>query len=398
MSRSRAAVTAFAVPLLTLLPATTAGASDGPSAGERIANALRASSVYVDASYATAVPPSRQRELAKEIDRTGLPIKVVLTPLTKGDDFGGEPDVLAEVVRDRLPQRELILITTDGTFTDSLNGYEWPADTHQTADAVAAAGLLDEMREAGLAELTSKAVELVARGDGTKVYEEAMGDLEASPEPERTEADSSWPTRLAVAAVAAVALSALLLLVRHRRRTPVSALFAAARAADEDALRRRAEAEVVALGESARTTDSAAPGLRRALDAYAAAGTVLDAARGLPDLAGVLALVTEGRNALANAPDPLPLCFFNPLHGRGTRLVTWRPLGRRERVRVAACTPCGAATRTRRSPEVLVDGDAVPYFEVPGSFWAATGYGSLLRGGDSLAGRVARGDFRRSRA
>ncbi|WP_328873129.1 hypothetical protein OHT76_25180 [Streptomyces sp. NBC_00287] len=396
MSRSRAAITALAVALLALLPATTARASDSPSAGERIANALRASWVYVDASYATAVPPSRQRQLAREIDRTGLPIKVVLTPLTKGDDFDGEADVLADVVRDRLPQRELILITTDGTFTDSLNGYEWPADTHQTRDAVAAAGFLDEMRDAGLAELTSKAVELVAEGNGTEVYEEAMGDLEASPDPEeRTEAESSWPTWPAVAAVAALALTALLLLARHRRRTPASALFTAARAADEDALRRRAEAEVVALGESARTTDSTAPGLRRALDAYAAAGTVLDAARGLPDLAGVLALVTEGRDALANTPDPLPLCFFNPLHGRGTRLVTWRPLGRRDRVRVAACTPCVAAARTRRSPEVLTDGDAVPYFEVPGSFWAATGYGSLLRGGDSLAARVARGDFTR---
>ncbi|MBC2907188.1 hypothetical protein [Streptomyces cupreus] len=406
MSHSRAAITAVVAALL-LTP--TAVAADSPSTGERIANALRSSPVYVDEAYASAVPPPRQRQLAREIDRTGLPIKVVLTPLTKGDDFDGEADVLASVVRDRLPQRDLILITTDGTFTDSLNGYEWPTDTHQTADAAAAAGFLDETRDAGLADLTSKAVELVARGDGTEVYEEAMGDLETSPEPSpdptRTEAGSSWPTWPVVAAVAGLALSALLL-VRHRRRTPASArprtVFATARAADEAALRRRAEAEVVALGESARTTDSAAPGLQCALDAYAAAGTVLDAARGLPDLAGVLALVTEGRDALADSPAPLPLCFFNPLHGRGKRLMTWRPLGRRDRVRVAACSACATALRIHRSPDVLTDvtedGETVAYFEVPAerSVWAATGYGSLLRGGDSLAGRVARGDFTRS--
>ncbi|NEB45943.1 hypothetical protein G3I45_16425, partial [Streptomyces sp. SID339] len=143
------------------------------------------------------------------------------------------------------------------------------------------------------------------------------------------------------------------------------------------------------------------------LDAYAAAGTVLDSARGLPDLAGVLALVTEGRDALAGTPDPLPLCFFNPLHGRAARPVTWRPLGRRDQLRVCACTACAHAIRTRRAPEVLTDtappdGRPIPYFEAQAdsSVWAATGYGSLL-GNDAeggLAGRVGRGDFSRGRA
>jgi hypothetical protein len=136
---------------------------------------------------------------------------------------------------------------------------------------------------------------------------------------------------------------------------------------------------------------------------------VLDGARGLPDLAGVLALVAEGRDALHQADGrggrpaaqraALPLCFFHPLHGRADRRIRWRPMGRREGLRVAACEACADAVREHRAPEVLtdtVDGRSVPYFEVPAedSLWAATGYGSL--GDEPLATRVARGDFRRA--
>ncbi|MCD9876116.1 hypothetical protein [Streptomyces guryensis] len=420
----RMASVLLAVLLLAVCATTARAATDAaPSPGERIANALRASPVYVDAAYATAVPRARQRQLAEQIRRTGLPIKVVLTPLTKGDSFNGDADDLAAVVHDRLGLRDLILITMDNSFADSLNGYEWPSDTHQTRDAVSAVGFLDEMRDAGLADLTAKAVQLVAEGDGTKVYEEATKNLRGStpaspsPSPEPGSDEGTWSAWPAVAAVTALALLAAgtLALVRHRRtgrygRAPgpspfahPQAVFAAARDADEAALRRRAEAEVLALGKSAEAADvSGTPGLQHALDAYAAAGTVLDAARGLPDLAGVLALVAEGRDALAGSRSALPLCFFNPLHGRAVRRTTWRPLGRRDRAQVAVCPACAAAVRARRAPEVLTDvaesGGPVPYFEVPAerSMWAATGYGSLLGGGDGLVGRVARGDFTRS--
>ncbi|WP_258314692.1 hypothetical protein [Streptomyces sp. Act143] len=411
----RALATALLALVLSMLSGSPAGAAESP--GEHIANALRKSPVYVSDAYADAVPPSRRRQLTKQIAATGLPIKVVLTPLTKGDNFDGEADTLASVIHDRLGLREFILITTDGDFTDSLNGYEWPADTHQTHDAVAAAGFLDETRDAGLADLTAKAVELVAAGNGTRVYEEAIQDLGTSapapsptPTPEPDTQESTWAWLLpAIPTLALLTLGALLL-VRRRRRAggppPPSpfaypqAVFAAAEAADESALRRRAEAEVIALGEAAQAASpGATPSLERALDAYSAASKVLDAARGLPDLAGVLALVTEGRDALTDTVSALPLCFFNPLHGRATRRTTWRPLGRRDRAQVATCAACTGALRHHRAPEVLTDtttdGHQVPYFEVPAerSVWAATGYGSLLRGEDSLTVRLARGDF-----
>ncbi|MEU5393856.1 hypothetical protein [Streptomyces tibetensis] len=396
--------TALAVLLLAALTATgTATAADGdaPSAGQRIANALRTSPVYVDEAYATAVPPSRQRQLADRIRRTGLPIKVVLTPLTRGDAFDGDSDVLAATVRDRLPQRpDLVLITSDSDFPDSLRGYEWPADTHQTRKAVAAAGFLDETRDAGLADLTAKAVDLVEEGKGEQRYKEATQDL-ASPRDraERAERASGgtgewlWPL-IGVPALALTVLATRAALLRSRRPSPpVSELvFATARAADEARVRRRAEAEVLALGEAARAADVATtPGLQQALDAYAAAGRVLDEARGLPDLAGALALAQEGQGALSGSPG-LPLCFFNPLHGRAARRTAWRPLGRRDRLDVAVCDTCADALRDHRAPEVLTDTDqdgrTVPYFEVPAgrSPWAATGYGSLATPSAGLGG------------
>ncbi|WP_327395756.1 hypothetical protein [Streptomyces phaeochromogenes] len=381
--------------LLTALPFTASAEARAPSPGERIASALRSSPVYVDPAYEESVPPARQDQLARRIARTGLPIKVVLTPLVKGDSFNGDSAVLSEVVHDRLAQRDLVLITTDGEFTDSLNGYEWPGDAHQARDAVAAVGFLDEMREAGPAERTAKAIELVERGDGTKAYEEATSDLGGdsgsgpAPKPPSDKATSPWrwSTLIAVPALATAAALGLMLLVRRRSRRGASftyprTVFAAARAADEAEVRRRAEAEVLALGEAIRSTDtpdSPDSGLQRALDAYAAAGTVLDTSCGLPDLAGVLALTAEGRDALDAVPAPLPLCFFNPLHGRAADRLDWRALGRRDSLRVAACPTCAEAVRLRRVPEVLTDttedGRRIPYFEVPNSFWVTTGGG-----------------------
>ncbi|MFE6161955.1 hypothetical protein ACFQ7F_23935 [Streptomyces sp. NPDC056486] len=456
LAAAAAVATTTLAALLAGASPSTARAPDAPapSPGQKIADALRKSPVYVAASYEDSVPPARQKQLARQIEKTGLPIKVALVPLVQGDAYDGESDVFAEVVSDRLDQHDLILVTGGDKWTGDLNGFEWPGEKHQARDAVATVGHLDELKDAGLAEQTAKAIELIARGDGTKAYEKATADLRdgsaagndagsgslPGSKASDKEGGPSWllPVTVTVAIALALAAAGLFFFVRRRGRGSRSsrypsatgspfafpqAVFAAAHAADEAALRRQAEAEVVALGEAAaRSTATATPQLQRALDAYAAAGKVLDSARGLPDLAGVLALVAEGRDALdaqgtqstqgaleKGTPPPLPLCFFNPLHGRADVRIRWRPLGRRDQLRVAACEECRAAVRARRAPEVLTDEDPegrrVPYFEVPAeqSVWAATGYGSLLRDaegaegadGDGLAARVERGDFSR---
>ncbi|MFF3735385.1 hypothetical protein ACFYXM_35245 [Streptomyces sp. NPDC002476] len=394
-------------------PARAETAGTGPSA-TTIAEALATDPVYVDPSYEAAVNPSQQQALVDQIEATGLPINVVLVPLKKGDAFDGDPRALAAVLKERLDRQQLILITNDA-YGKWLTGTEWPTDAHQTRDAASAVGFLKELDDAGLAARVGKAVELIKAGNGTEVYkaETARIDKEYSARPRAGEnafgSSGGSGTLLALAAVLVLAVVGAAFLVRRRRSprhtafTFPDAVFAAEEAADEAGLRRRAVAELLALGEAVEHADGAAtPGLSRALDAYDAAGRVLDAARGLPDLAGVLALVAEGRSALDPAPG-LPLCFFDPRHGTAVRRTTWRPLGRRERADVAVCEDCGQDLRTRRAPQVLAvrdQGRTVPYFEVPAerSLWAATGYGSLLSStDDTLAARVGAGEFSRAR-
>lgn len=257
--------------------------------------------------------------------------------------------------------------------------------------------------------------------------------------------------------VAALLVVGAVLLWWGRRRKPATSpfslprsVFAAAHEETESTVRDQAREYVVRLGEElaehtgpgpagardsapnpSRTQDPDA--VRRALDAYTAASTVLDRARDLPDLAGVLALVEEGQHAVRVARSGGPgksqpaasnkkkrrrkreeyadsrpsetadglLCFFDPLHGSADKRVNWRPLGQREALSVAACRECRREVRERRAPRVLTarhEEREVPYFEVPAerSLWAATGYGSISA--EPLAVHVQRGEFTRAAA
>ncbi|MDJ1135929.1 hypothetical protein [Streptomyces iconiensis] len=408
------------------------------SPGEKIARGLRKSPVYVDPAYADALPPGQRGKLAAKIEKSGIPIRIVVVPYISGDAWDGDPGKMADVVRDRLGEskkREAVYMTLSASGGDFLNGYEYPGKRHQAFWGVAAVGHLDDMKDKSLYTRFSRAIEIVEAGNGDKVYEEATKDLGDAPS-RGTLGGGLSPlliTALVVAGLAVLLAAALLVrFLRHRSRTSVRvpftsprSVFATAREADERDLRVRAQHEVVTLGEELSALESSAAhdqaALQLALDAYAAAGTVLDAADGVPDLAGVLALVHESRQALTRATRAtrgakgnqggrnrrkarrdaqLPLCFFHPLHGPARERIRWRPLGRRDSLDVAACETCAAAVASHRAPEVLTaaqEGRTVPYFEIPAerSLWAATGYGSLGEG--TLTERVARGDFSRAR-
>lgn len=416
------------------------------SPGEKIARGLRASPVHVDPAYADVLPPAQRQKLAAQIERSGIPIRIIVVPSISGDAWDGDPRKMADVVRDRLGesrQREAVYMTLSSSGDDFLNGYEYPDDKHQAFWAVAAVGHLDEMKDRSLYAKFSRAIDIVKAGNGDKVYKAATKDLDSSRTEPPEEREKGVPFLLIGALVAGLAVLLLaawlvLRILRHRARgshrvpyTSPHSVFASAREADARDLRGRAQHEVVALGEELGALDPAAAhdpsALQLALDAYAAAGTVLDAAEDTPDLAGVLALVHESRQALTRATrdphgpgpkgvkgpkarkgargskgesDRLPLCFFHPLHGPATGRLRWRPLGRRDSLHVAACDACADAVARHRPPEVLTaphEGRPVPYFEIPAdrSLWAATGYGSL--GEESLTARVARGDHTRAR-
>jgi len=187
---------------------------------------------------------------------------------------------------------------------------------------------------------------------------------------------------------------------------PADAALRTARRAEEDSARGQARKELLELGEllaqSQATSGRGAEVLGRALDAYAAAEKVLDAAADMADVAGVLVLVREGRDLAAMATaragrtrETVPLCFFNPLHGVSARHVSWRALGERQALVVRACADCAERIKRRREPDALTcraHGRDIPYYELDPSLsvWAATGYGQFC---DDLIERVLSRNF-----
>jgi hypothetical protein len=384
--------------------------STKPSPGDRIAAALRRSPIYLDTSLASAVPPAQRAELLKAIKASPIPIYLVMVPLATGGDW---PDArqLATVVHQRLG-RDGAYVTPDKD-AGSLNAVQWGGTTDQqdnTRDAAWAVGFYDDMEDATLGTRLLRCVSLIAGGHGSAEYRRLTAKYDSptpSPSPKRAAAHHGDNYALPALGGGGVALAAVaaLLTWRHRRmaaKKPLAlprSVFAAARKASEDELREHATAEVLALGElldhSTLDTSKERIGalVGKALDAYQAAGKVLDSAHGIPDLAGALVLADQGRDALATAADgrpASPLCFFNPLHGDSAKTIDWRPIGSRRKLHVAACSECVKAARARETPDILMDGD-VPYFEA-NTIWAETGYGQFRA---DLTQRVLRGDAKR---
>lgn len=430
--------------LLCGLAAPAPALAAGPTAAE-IADVLERSPVYVADELRAELPPERQRSLERRIKQTSLPIKVLLVPLDYDDRWGGEARQLTASVRERMdvPDDEhLIMITAWEQVIPRIEAQEWPNDRYSAryaAFAVSAQERSKDSEDSSPVELVEQVIPIVEAGDGEEKYREARSD---NPYPSAGPGSDGEGLPLPLVLLGGVVVlllggGAVAWLWRRRRATQPFALprhvFTAAREQSEKALRARAQSEVLRLGEELRGLEASGSCdldvLRQALDAYAAAGRVLDDAQHLPDLAGVLALVTEGRDALAanqaskvklakqpkrkqgrgagerdgkaGQAAPLPLCFFHPLHGRAVKRTAWRPLGRRESLRVALCAACDRAVRGRHAPEALTDlyeGRELPYFEVPAehSLWTATGFGSF--GTESLTARVQRGDFTRAAA
>lgn len=396
--------------------------SSEPSPGERLAAALRRSPVYVDPSLASALPQADRDRLIAKFRKLPVPVFVVLVPLVKGGTWSDD-DQLATVVHAKLGRDGVYITFSD--IGDDLRAKEFGGD-HQARYAAWAVSFDRAYDDASVADRLNRIADLMLSGDAKKEYDrqsaliQKRANQRRSEQGLRTDQDdsSALPFALGGAGIAAAGVAGLLLWRRRRMasvRRDDSALllprtvFSTAKRAGEDQLREQASHEVIAFGELLDTTDVRVSGERtgelmtRALDAYQAAGKTLDRARGVPDLAGVLVLVDQGRDALASAravaagkPEipPSPLCFFNPLHGDAGSRIDWRPIGSRRRLRVHACRDCARAARAKETPDILMDrrdGRDVPYFEADPSksVWAETGYGHLR---EDLVPRILRGD------
>jgi hypothetical protein len=181
-------------------------------------------------------------------------------------------------------------------------------------------------------------------------------------------------------------------------------------------LRRVASARVADAGDVLRTRELAPPpdspaerDYRWALEAYQAAGRLLDDAADLPDLAAAVVLAERAVERLEAArarlagqrpPAPAQRCSYNPLHPPARREPRHDGRRRRRRPRTGAreaaadlrpaCESCRRALLAGESPDVLpalvrvrvsrrrTVPVLVPYFAVPRQFspWAATACGA----------------------
>jgi uncharacterized membrane protein YgcG len=201
-----------------------------------------------------------------------------------------------------------------------------------------------------------------------------------------------------------LAAGAVWLIARSSKRRREAAEQAEAMAA----VRRVAQEDVTRLGEDLQSLDAEVAGrqldeatrqdYRRALDAYDAAKSALEAARRPDDIRGVTGALEDGRYAIATvqarlsgAPLPVrrPPCFFNPQHGPSTTDVEWAPPGGVPR-QVPACAAdaeriqAGAEPDTRK---VLVGSQRRDYWEAGPAYgpWAQ-GYFSPYAGSGLLPG------------
>ncbi|MEU2547906.1 hypothetical protein ABZ618_21125 [Streptomyces roseolus] len=130
----------------------------------------------------------------------------------------------------------------------------------------------------------------------------------------------------------------------------------------------RVDAEITAFGEALAAHpfvpdhEAHDPALlddyQRALDAYERAKRDFVGDRNLRDAADVLRALDAGRHALACVdaaldgrprPHRLPLCFFDPRHGRAAEEVRWAPAGGAART-VAVCAADAVRLAEGRSP------------------------------------------------
>ncbi|MBO0804118.1 MAG: hypothetical protein J2P25_13720, partial [Nocardiopsaceae bacterium] len=409
---------ASATPALAATGGTATGraVSNGAGAaspGEKIAASLRKSPLYVDPSMAGAFPASVRSSLLAAITKAPAPVFIIVAPLVSGGDWSSG-DQLASVVHNDLGKPGIYL-TPDAEYGGNIDAYTWPSDPtgtdappYHAADAAQAVNLATNAQNTTLPDKFTRCLRLVTDGKAVSAYNAAAKALNSGPNagggPGRPSASGSGPSGLVITLIVVIVVLAgggitgLLFARRRGGRRPSPfitphGVFAAARAATEAELRTLAREQVIELGElverpaDGALTDAAAEQVGKALDAYEAAGKVLDAAAGIPDLAGVLVLTHLGQGAMAAAraaregrpaPAASPLCFFNPLHGPAAREIHWRPLGERRSLDVRACAECAEAAGRHQPPDVLTDQD-IPYYEADParSVWAATGYGQL---------------------
>lgn len=368
---------------------------------DRIQADLEQGGVHVHPSLRQHVDAGEVAEIQANIAASDVAMYVVVYPYAAGDQWSGEPDELLTRLHDRFGEpglyvshRELGDVEEYG-YQLATRDYGAPGAREIDAFEVQQAPEAEQPADlgAGLVALT----DMVATDTVAERYEAGVGSGSTSPHPDDDDAGGGDPSGLLVAGLV-LALVGTAGWGWWRRRTltrgrgvalPASALDRIRDAHDRQLLR-RAEREVLALGEAIDAADISqhhdADAWQSALDHYDGARRVLRRGEPAPDVLDVVgAIVLAGRGekvlaaALAGRPPELARpCFLNPLHGPATG--TTQVQRGSATVAVPLCKACRADLKAKRRPDtldVLRKGQPVHYFDTTDEPWASTGYGAL---------------------
>lgn len=365
--------------------------------------------VAPDFARAHGITAADEHELAQALARTDVEVRVLFTDVPDEDDrFAGSIDHLTAWIQDDVGGEALYLVWS-GSFNPE----------------VAVLGEVDVMPE-GLwpAELDAaamfprdphnQALHVVHSMDGTR---QADGEVGAQ------------STGLGFDAVAGV-LAALGLCVAarllgiwrearsdsargsggaHRRFVMPARVLRRVRAAEDRDLIQTAQSEAAVLGSALVEQDlSVLPGdalgvWQSAMEHHELAVRLMARSGEAADVVGAIVLVRRGESArraavAAQAWEPRPECWFNPLHLGPTSPALWRDPERSQsprEVEVPSCQACATALRAGREPGDILDfvraGKSVHHFRADLGVWGATGFGALE---PDLVGALHRGGRR----
>lgn len=392
-----------AVSLVLLCGALLPGAAHAQDVDAAV-DGLRAAPLYVDRALAASLTDGERRVLVRDLRAADEKILVALVPLVPGDAVGGEPRAFLDVLRRRLGTDAVLATVDGGSLTVEPGRVTSEGEEERLYAASTVANLEGEYREPTFAVLErfldalgDPDVVARARRAGERLSRGRATPTPSAPARDGGDGDGPWGGLLVALGACGVAV----LLVRRRRRIRVASsgppvlpahVFAAARNARTDQLRRTLEDELVAFAELLDRSPTPGAGAaaerwQRALEHRDVAAAIARDAAGLDvDLVGALVLEDTARAELAAAtalaagrtlpvPAPPP-CALNPTHPRSVTHARWGGAPA-----LPVCAECSADIRTGRRPDVLDDRGRA-YLEQK-TAWAATAFGTLP--GDLLA-------------
>lgn len=366
--------------------------------------------VWVAPQLRATVPAEVEEQIEQAVAQAPTPTYVVLARLNYRDQLtGGSFDDLAGIIRDDTGRTGVYIGPESGDEAE-LRIASFPDDY----GLYQAARIARIEHEGDLGAQALRVVELLGSGQDL----EALLEQAAEEHPEAADRldesygtpglygddGAAWLPWTGGALVGVLVLAAVVrVLLRRRRATTAAspgvqgrsfvlppAVLSTVRAAEDHRNEKRAQEEVLALGEAIDATEidprkaRGLPAWQEALDHYDVARRILDREHSPADVVGASVLARRGREALSAARrgrawSPTRPCYFNPLHPAAAKQARWRD--GEASVTVPACGPCAEAVAAGREPDDVLDfvADGLPahYFRLDLGVWSETGYGAL---------------------